>query len=83
MTTREQRRVWVLGRVAEGRLSIEEAATQLGLSVRQVWRLRVAERDRGPAGLVHGNRGRCSARRTEAGLVERILALVSGPYAGQ
>ena len=82
MTTREQRRAWVLRRVAEGRLSIAEAAAQLGLSVRQVRRLRIAERDRGPAGLVHGNRGRCSARRTEPDLVERILALASGPYAG-
>ena len=82
MTTREQRRAWVLGRITEGRLSIEEAGTRLGLSARQVWRLRAAERERGPAGLVHGNRGRCSAARTDAGLVERILALASGPYAG-
>ena len=41
-------------------------AIELALSERQLWRLRAAfERD-GPAGLVHGNRGRPSARQIDA-----------------
>ncbi len=55
-----QRRAWVLTRVLKGERSMTEAAQALGLSERQLWRLRSAfERD-GPAGLVHGNRGRAS-----------------------
>ena len=58
MTSREQRRAWVLTRVLKDQLTMTEAAELVGLSERQLWRLRVAfERD-GPAGLVHGNRGR-------------------------
>ena len=82
MTTREQRRAWVVTRLAAGQVTVEAAARQLDLSVRQVFRLQAAERDLGPAGLVHGNRGRCSARRTDAELMERILTLAAGPYAG-
>ena len=56
MTAREQRRAWVLTRVLKHELTMTEAAEAIGLSERQLWRLRVAfERD-GPAGLVHGTR---------------------------
>ena len=82
MTGREQRRARVLARVAEGRLSMEGAAAELGLSVRQVWRLRAAERAEGPAGLVHGNRGRPSSRRTDGELRARVLGLARGVYRG-
>jgi transposase len=80
MTSREQRRAKVLARVAEGRLTVELAAAELGLSVRQVWRLLAAVRAAGPAGLVHGNRGRPSARRTDAAVRTVILGLLRGRY---
>ena len=53
----------------------------LGLSERQLWRLRRAlERD-GPAGLVHANRGRPSPRRLDATVRSTILAIreTNGP----
>ena len=80
MTAREQRRAWVLTRIRAGELSMTAGAEALGLSVRQLWRLRAAHGRDGPAGLVHGNRGRPSARRLDAGLRERILELRRGPY---
>jgi hypothetical protein len=58
MTTIEQRRAWVLTKVLAGELEVLEAADLLGLSVRLVWRLKRRFADEGPAGLVHGNRGR-------------------------
>jgi transposase len=82
MSGREQRRARVLGRVAEGRLSIEDAATELGLSVRHAWRLRAALLAEGPAGLVHGNRGRASPRRLDAAVRDQVLALVAERYRG-
>jgi hypothetical protein len=63
MTSREQRRAWILTKLLVGEVTTAEAAALLGRSERQVWRLRRAfERD-GPAALVHGNRGRPSRRR--------------------
>ena len=81
MTPREQRRAWVLTRVLKHELTISEAAETLGLSERQLWRLRAAfERD-GPAGLVHGNRGRPSGRRLDASLRDRVIELRRTTYA--
>ena len=80
MTSKEQRRARALGRVAEGRWTVDEAAQELGLSVRQVWRLRAAERAHGPAGLVHGNRGRVSPRRTDDACRARIVGLARDRY---
>jgi transposase len=81
MSTREQRRAWVLTRVLKHELTMAEAAAMVGLSERQLWRLRVAfERD-GPAGLVHGNRGRPSGRRLPASLRDRIIELRRTTYA--
>jgi hypothetical protein len=75
MTPREQRRAWVLTRVLKHERTMSEAAEALGLSERQLWRLRAAfERD-GPAGLVHGNRGRPSERRLDAALRDRVVEL--------
>lgn len=75
MTAREQTRARVLWRIGNGELTVAEGAALLGLSVRQVWRLRRAVAAAGPAGLVHGNRGRPSARRTAAEVHDAILAV--------
>ena len=78
----EQRRVWVLTRVLGGELTVAEAAELLGLSERSIHRLRSRlERD-GPAGLVHGNRGRASPRRLDEATRARILELAEEAYAG-
>jgi hypothetical protein len=61
----EQRRTMVLARVVAGSLPMTEAATLLGLSERSVWRLKRRFLADGPAGLVHGNRGRPLARRLD------------------
>src|SRR5437879_10924532 len=57
----EQRRLLVLNQLQAGGLVNAAAAGLLGLSVRQVQRLRGAYVARGAAALVHGNRGRPSA----------------------
>lgn len=75
MTAREQHRAQTLTRTLKGELTMTEAAALVGLSERQLWRLRVAFERAGPAGLVHGNRGRTSRRRLEETVRERILEL--------
>ena len=65
MTAREQHRAWALARILRGELTMLEGAERLGLSERHLWRLRTAFEQAGPAGLVHGNRGRPSTRRID------------------
>ncbi len=78
----EQRRVWVLTRVLGGELTVAEAAELLGLSERSIHRLRAQLQRDGPAGLVHGNRGRVSPRRLGEATRARILGLAKEEYAG-
>jgi transposase len=82
MTSRDQRRAWVLTKLLVGEVTTTETAALLGLSERQVWRLRRAfERD-GPAALVHGNRGRPSSRRLAEPVRDRIIELARTTYDG-
>ncbi|HEY4754170.1 MAG TPA: ISNCY family transposase, partial [Candidatus Limnocylindrales bacterium] len=82
MTNREQQRAQVLTRLLVGDVTTAEAAILLGLSERQVFRLRRGlERD-GPAALVHGNRGRTSSRRLAPVTAARIVALARTTYDG-
>jgi hypothetical protein len=81
MSVTEQRRTLVLTRVGGGDLSPGDAAS-LGCSERQLWRLLRRFRSMGPAGLVHGNRGRRSERRIGDAIQPRVVALAKGRYAG-
>ena len=77
----EADRAVVIGQVAEKRLRQREAADRLGLSVRQVKRLLARYRERGPAGLVSGHRGKVS-NNAMAGAVRRAaMELVRERYA--
>lgn len=82
MTPREQNRLLVLNALQQRRCTLAEAARVLGLSYRQLRRLRAAYQARGAAALVHGNRGRPSPRRTPAQTRDRLLRLARTKYAG-
>lgn len=82
MTSRDQRRAWILTQLLVGQVSTTEAAELMGVSERQVWRLRRGfERD-GPAALVHGNRGRRSSRRLPEPQRALIVELARTRYDG-
>jgi transposase len=76
-----QHRSYVLDLVVAGSLTLDEAARVLGLSTRQVRRLIVRHTD-GPAGLVHGNRGRPPVNRVDDQLRRRVIELATTTYAG-
>jgi hypothetical protein len=82
MSAKNQARSHTLSRIAEGKLSMADGASLLGLSERQLWRLRRAVRDVGPVGLVHGNTGRASPQRIEPGIRARVVELAGTTYAG-
>ena len=78
LNRQQQREVEILTRLEAGVLDVETAAELLGVSARQVRRLRAGFRQDGMAAVVHGNSGRSPANRTDPALLERILAL-AGP----
>lgn len=82
MTHRAQQHLVVLHALDRGELRMIEAADLLGLSIRQVRRLRRAYRRRGPKAMVHGNRGRRSPRRVDDATRARIVRLARTTYTG-
>lgn len=82
LTQRAEQHLVVLHALDRGELRMAEAADLLGLSIRQVRRLRRAYRRRGPQALVHGNRGRPSPRRVREDIRRRIIRLARTTYTG-
>src|SRR5437868_8231985 len=78
LSTRQQRRAEVLTRLSAGRLSTLDAAQLLGVTLRQVQRLRRRFATQGLSCAVHGNTGRAPKNRTDPALGAR-LALLCGP----
>jgi hypothetical protein len=69
-----------VARLAAGKLTLPEAARVLGLSVRQVRRIRRAVERAGRAGLPHGNRGQVPANKLRVQVRSRILRLRRTKY---
>ncbi len=78
MGTRDARRLGLVKAAEQGRVTNREAAQALDLSVRQFRRLRKQVRERGPKGIVHGNRGRRSTRGLAEELRQRVVTLLTG-----
>jgi transposase-like protein len=82
MSYEELDRASVVERVIERRLTQREAARMLGLTSRQVRRLRRAYERDGPGGLASKHRGRPSNRRLPCELRREALATVRSRYEG-
>ena len=82
MSQRELKRAGILERVAGGELRLVEGSELMGLSYRQGKRLWRRYREKGPAGLVHGNVGRSSNRAKPGKFRRRVLKLVREKYSG-
>ena len=80
LNLKEQKRSLVLNELLAGRLTGQEAAEVLGLSLRHTRRLIAAYRQEGAAVLAHGNRGKRYHRRTPETVEEKIVALARGQY---
>ena len=78
LTPEEGRRLHILSLLERGRITTTQAAEGLGLTPRQVRRLRRALQRHGPERLAHGNRGRRSSQRLPDPLRAQIVALAQG-----
>lgn len=78
----EQRRLYILNQVIEGKLIARKAAGLLQRSVRQVRRMLAKYRKRGARAVVHGNRGRRPVNRLGAKTAKRVVKLARDRYSG-
>jgi transposase len=85
LSIRQARKLHVLEEVTCGRMTHREASAALGLSVRQVQRIKASFKEAGASSLVHGNAGRkpshyvsCAVRNLVA---ERARSLWKGASA--
>jgi len=81
MSQEELRRARLLEHAVEGKTSLREVPVALGISYRQAKRLKKRYLEAGPAGLVHGNRGRSVAHAVPKELVQTTVALHGQTYA--
>lgn len=82
LTRSEQRRLLVLNHLQSGALVNSQAASLLGISVRQVRRLHRQYEVEGAAALAHGNRGRRPIHSLDPGLAARVVELAKTKYLG-
>jgi len=80
MSMRELNRLKTLQALADRMLTVSQAARHLGLSVRQLQRLKVQHEDEGALGLVSRKRGRPSNHQLAAGVAERVVQLIRERY---
>ncbi len=77
MTQRERDRLVVLKKVQKKLIRQGQAATELGITVRQVKRLLRRLKDKGDKAMVHGLRGRVSNRKLNPEKREKIIRILS------
>jgi len=82
VTQKELHRMHVVQLTIEGRESIGRGAQLLGISARQMKRLRRKFKAGGNQGLLHGNRGKAAWNKTTAKKIEQVVELARGRYQG-
>lgn len=75
LSSKHLREAEILTQLISGKLSMLEAAQLLGVTTRQVRRLRHRFTSEDLSSLVHGNMGRSPANATSAALIERLRCL--------
>jgi transposase len=80
LTQRELKRVKVLERVAGGSMNMREAAETLGITCRQLRRLKSKYAQEGETGLIHGNRGRKPHHALSKETISEVVRLFEEKY---
>lgn len=75
MSQEQLKRYSVIDKSLDGMLTVKEASEHLGLSARQVIRLRKGVKEEGTAALIHKNQGRKSTRAIPDGTTKTIIEL--------
>src|SRR5262245_58977244 len=79
---REIHWIHVVRLTIEGRETVGRGAKLLGISLRQMKRLRRKIKERGVEGLLHGNRGKAPWNKTVSQRIKQVVELARGRYQG-
>ena len=82
MTQKEQARLQVLNSLLAEHMTLDQAATLMGVSPRHTRRILAAYREKGVAAVAHGHRGRRPGTATPAAVVAGVVRLARTKYAG-
>ena len=82
MTDKEMARLVVAERLIAGEITVKGAAEVLGISTRQVKRIKKKVRTGGPAATVHGNRDRKPANAVAGNIKDLVVELKRKKYEG-
>ena len=82
MTQNEQARLQVLNGLLAEHMTLDQAATLMGVSTRHARRITTAYREEGAAALAHGHRGRRPVNATPAAVIADVVRLASTRYHG-
>lgn len=80
LTMREINRLRVVQGYMDGKMLLEEAARILKRSLRSVYRMLGKVREKGPEGVLHGNRNKVSPRRVPEAVRKKVIHLAMGKY---
>jgi len=80
MTKKEAERLLIINNLIERKINGTEAGKQIGLSLRQVRRLKRNVISLGPRGIIHGGRGKLSNRRFDDKTTNKIIFLLRQKY---
>ena len=82
MTPKEQTRLQVLNSLLADHMTLDQAATLMGVSERHIRRILAAYREEGAAALAHGHRGRRAPNATPDALAADVVYLARTRYTG-
>ena len=82
MTPKEQTRLQVLNSLLAEHMTLDQAATLVGVSPRHTRRILTAYREEGAAAVAHGHRGRKAPNATPEAVVAEVVRLARTRYAG-
>jgi len=80
MTNKEGLRETVLKELINGKINGTDAAKKMGVSVRQVKRLKLIYLQKGSEGLIHQSRGKLGSHRTPKNMKKQILRIIRREY---
>ena len=80
LTMKELNRLRVLQGYMDGKILMQEAARILERHPRSVYRMVRKVREKGPEGVLHGNRNKVSPRRVPEGVRKKVIELAMGKY---
>ena len=82
LTAKEQTRLQILNSLLAEHMTLDQAATLMGVSTRHTRRILAAYREKGAAAVAHGHRGRKASTTTPEAVVAGVVRLARTRYAG-